>query len=377
MPLGVSRKGEKQNPTLKSGDFEMLEIICSRSGLKFEAENRRKKVHPAISYYTCHKNYDIRYPAIAVIERGKTEGWDSIEKFEEEIEKALNPEPQPRPDYDFEGAWAAEITGSDKKYRFERTFLTKVDEEGRFKRYSIIAEGDGIYETCYKSAKGNQTRRYWQVKNGELTQISLEEVEILFPEIKPVSVEGCVKVEKFFPENSPVEYEGQIYFVVRVDSVTHWEDEDGVAGTGYNNNDTYTVWEDTVFTSYLRPATSEESAQYEEIKQAKLVEETQEAERKEAVKRLKEIAKTITVSNGAITPESASYPNGKAFVLEQGYYQPNRLLVLEHNRLWSLRYNGRDGDDWSYNNVAGSCIGCYLEITPELKTEIEELIDKC
>jgi hypothetical protein len=30
----------------------MVEVICSRSGLAFEAENRRKKVHPAISCYT-------------------------------------------------------------------------------------------------------------------------------------------------------------------------------------------------------------------------------------------------------------------------------------------------------------------------------------
>ncbi len=242
----------------------MIEIICSRSGLKFEADSRRKKVHPDISYYTTHKNLDIRYPAIEVIERGKNEGWDTLEKFEEEIEKALNPEPKPRPDYDFEGAWVARIAGSDKHYRFNREFLTRVDTEGRFKRFAIAAAGDGIYESCYKSAKGNQTRRYWQVKDGEMVQIELKEVETLFPEIQPVSISGCICVEKYFPENSMVEHEGQLYVVVRVDSIEEWEDEDGIIGTGrhYDHN-VYIVWEQQKFTSYLRLATNEEKLIYE------------------------------------------------------------------------------------------------------------------
>lgn len=161
---------------------QLIEVVCSRSGLKFEAENRRKKVHPEIAYYTTHKNYDIRYTAIAVIEKGKAEGWGTIEKFEEEIQKALNPEPPTRPDYDFEGAWAAVIEGSNEKYRFNRVFLKAVDTEGRFKRYAFA--DNGIYECCYKSGKGNETRYYYRVENGTKQRIELEEVESLFPVIQ-------------------------------------------------------------------------------------------------------------------------------------------------------------------------------------------------
>lgn len=360
MPIGVVI-----NP-----EIEMVEVICSRSGLKFEAENRRKKVHPEISFYTTHKDWDFRYAAVAVIERGKAEGWDSIEKFKEEIKKALNPEPQPRPDYDFEGNWAAKITGSDIKYRFSRNFLTPVDKEGRFKRYNLAAAGDGIYETCYESAKGNKTRRYWRIENGELIDLQLEDVEKLFPEIVLSSIEGCIKVDKYFPEGSTVEHEGELYTVVRLDSVEQWEDEDGIAGTGRNYGGTHIVWEETQYTAYLRPATEEEIAEYNARKQAK-------AEKATAIARLIEIAKTITTENKA--PRVSDYPKGKEFVIRQGHFQANEVLLLEDDgdRLWYLIFNGRDGDDWRPNNVASAYIGRYLEISPDLRIEIEELLKKC
>lgn len=351
----------------------MVEIICSRSGLKFEAENRRKKVHPRINFYTSHKDWDLRYKAVAVIERGKAEGWDSFEKFEAEIQKALHPDPPPRPHYDFEGAWVARIVGSDRKYRFERDFLTPVDKEGRFKRYNLVAQGDGIYETCYESAKGNKTRRYWRVENGELVQISLEDVETLFPEIPeivPASVEGCLKVNKHFPEGTTIEHDGSIYFVVCLDSVDHWEDEDGIGGTGKYYGDSYIVWEKTEYTAYLRPATESEIAEYQARKQAEL-------SKKSAIARLHQIAEMI--GTGAEQPPRSNYPKGQQFVLRQGHFQANEVLLLESDsdRLWHLTYNGRDGDDWRPNNVAGTHIGRYLTISPDLRAEVEELLKQC
>jgi hypothetical protein len=44
----------------------MQSIVCKRSGLVFEAENRRKSVHPQISKYTSHKDMDVRYAPIVV-----------------------------------------------------------------------------------------------------------------------------------------------------------------------------------------------------------------------------------------------------------------------------------------------------------------------
>jgi hypothetical protein len=350
----------------------MVEIICKRSGLKFEAENRRKSVHPKISWYTTHRDYSIRYPAVAVIERGKQEGWDTLEKFEAEIQKALNPEPQPRPEYDFEGAWVAQITGSHSTYRFDRTFLEAIDSEGGFKRYNIKASGDGIYETCYKSAKGNETQHYYRVESGSLTEIELAEVEALFPEdeIAPqVSIEACISTERYLGKAGEiVEHEGKVYEIIRVDesskTVSEWDDFE----------DEHRSWKEPVYKSWLKEASAEVS---ETFLKAKAQTELESATKKIAIARLKEISSTITIENGSVAPEFAPYPTGKTFVVQQGHYQANHLLVLEDNRLWYLIYNGRDGDLWDLNNVENGYIGRWLEVSPELKAEIEELLNKC
>jgi hypothetical protein len=160
----------------------MIELICIKSGLKFLAENRRLKIHPEIAYFTSHSDWDFRYKvAIPVIERGKTEGWDTIDRFKREIAAAAAP--KPRPTYDFEGKWAAEIVGSDPQFRFERRFLTPVDTEGRFKRYHLAGR-EGFFETCYESGKGNQTRRFLRVTKGVVVEIERAEVEAAFPEIE-------------------------------------------------------------------------------------------------------------------------------------------------------------------------------------------------
>jgi hypothetical protein len=349
----------------------MIEIICSKSGLKFEAPNKRRKVHPEISWYTNHKDMDLRYKAIAVIERGKSEGWSTLEKFEEEIQKALNPEPQPRPDYDFEGDWVARITGNHSKYRFDREFLDAVDSEGRFKRYAIKCCENGIYETCYKSGKGNETRRYYRLEGGLLSEIQLEEVEAIFPKevAEEVALEDCIVTEGYLGETGGfVELEGQVYTIVWIETysktVSEWDDFE----------DEWRTRKEPVSKNWLRLAEPEQAEQF--LSEVRSQAEAAEA-LKNATRRLKEIAKKVTVSEGAISPKSAAYPNGRQFVLRQGYFQANELLVLEEStdRLWRLLYNNRDGDDWSYNNVEGY-IGCYLEIQPELKAEVESLLDQ-
>ena len=364
----------------------MKEVICSRSGLRFETENGRLKVHPQISYYTTHKNYDIRYPAIAVIERGKKEGWTTIERFLEEIEKALNPEPKPRPEYDFEGAYACRIVGAHPRCRFEREFLDPVDKEGRFKRYNLHAEPDGIYETVYKSAKGNATKHYYRFEAGALTELALSEVEELFPAIDPSATPdrgGCVLVEAWMGAlGSIVQYDfdgaqgrspnPQLWKVVEVKTLSGWEDEDGITGSGFYRGNAAIVSEWHEHKSYLRLATLAEIEQQERLDVEKEAAQNRTAEIKALWERVKGDA-------AAIYPQQADYPQGLSPVVQRGYFQDNRILVLEPStltqpaRIWSLLYNGRDGDEWSHNNVISQYIGCYLELTPEQEAEIRPL----
>lgn len=187
----------------------MVLITCSRSGLVFEAENKRTKIHPGISWYTAHRDTAVRYPAVAVIERGKTEGWDSIAKFKSEIEKALNPVPDPEPDWDLSTSdsttpdgygkakkgYIAKIVGSDSKFRYKREFLTEVKKDGRHRYFKLVE--DGVYQACSYSAKGNKHESWYQVVAGERVEITAGQVEDAFP---PVSSPNTETVEQIVEE---------------------------------------------------------------------------------------------------------------------------------------------------------------------------------
>lgn len=248
----------------------MIEIICKKSGLKFEAADRRTQIHPKILGYIKHENHDIRYQAISLIERGKAEGWHTIEKFEAEIQLALtNPTKQKRPTFNFEGAWVAKITGSSEQYRFTREFLVEVDTEGNNKRF--VFEGDGVYECCYACANGDRNRYYYNYSNGISTELTLTQVDELFPALepdKPVSVEGCIKVEKYLGAfGSKVEHDGSVFVVVRIDSIYYWEDDEGLSGSGDYYGDSCLVYDETKSTSFLRPATEEETKEFKQLRQ--------------------------------------------------------------------------------------------------------------
>lgn len=72
----------------------------------------------------------------------------------------------------------------------------------------------------------------------------------------------------------------------------------------------------------------------------------------------------------AIKPESAPYPSGKELIVEDGHLMPNKLIVQTKGEVWALKYNGRDGDDWSHNNVGGSWIGCYVPLDLQLQLDL-------
>jgi hypothetical protein len=252
----------------------MLEIICSRSGLVFEAENRRKKVHPAISYYTNHKDTGIRYPATRVIDQGSAEGWATLEEFEKAIAAVLNPEPEPEVEYAFEGAWVALITGFNDHYGYQREFLRAAKTEGRFK-YFWYPEA-GIVETCYKSAKGNDTRYFRLIEGGKevriLTEAEVDEMLGEAPEAPEAGVDRTFETNKSMGEVGQTVKVGEEYFViVNTSTVTTYHDEDGIAHTGGYPSGVYVLYEEYEVTTGVRNATAEEveAAQYEaEIKQA-------------------------------------------------------------------------------------------------------------
>lgn len=214
----------------------MVEITCKRSGLIFEAENRRKTVHPEISRYTSHKDMDLRYAAITVIERGKAEGWATIEQFLAAIAKGEEPEPEVECDWD--GAWLAKITGSDTQYRFSREFVaaTKSEERGKpgakfyRKYYRLAGLADGIYEGCYKSGKGNETRTYWKIESGVPQAIALAEVEAIYPLIES-NPDSIKVVHERFTIRELIEREGQWYEVIAVHA-NYYNDDGEEVGEG-------------------------------------------------------------------------------------------------------------------------------------------------
>lgn len=84
--------------------------------------------------------------------------------------------------------------------------------------------------------------------------------------------------------------------------------------------------------------------------------------------RYQRVFEAIANDPDAIKPESAPYPSGKEFVIDEGY--PSNLIVQTTQELWALKYNGHALNDWSHNNVGGSWIGCYVPLTLQLQLDL-------
>lgn len=343
-------------------------VICARSGLAFEADSKRKKVHPAIRHYTSHKDTNIRYPAIAVIEQGKKEGWDSLEKFQAEIKKALNPPLTPPVEYDFEGYWAAKITGYSKQYDYEREFLTPVEEVGRFRRYRLTEEG--CYQTCYRSAKGNETRIFWQVTGGVLEEISPEQLESVLG--KRIDVEKpergeLIETKRLLGDiGETVQFNARWVTITAVEMIALYRDEETGITSTYYPEDSSEVIEIETYRTWVEPATAEQVAECQAIDKIK-------AYATKAVIELKEIDSTEQWEK----PEQAN-PQGlkislrdKTLGYDSSYLQVDRSARL----LWRVVYNNRDGDLWSMNNLDGHSIAKCRPLTPELEAELDTIAE--
>ena len=74
-------------------------------------------------------------------------------------------------------------------------------------------------------------------------------------------------------------------------------------------------------------------------------------------------------------PDRKDAPPGEKIWVDSSSsnYGGGTWVILEPNGdyLWYLRGNSADGDNWSYNNVAGHAIGYRLPLTEEIKTILE------
>ena len=347
---------------VKFGD--LVEQVCPRSGLVFQVaieDQRVGAIHPEISWYTQHSNTEVRYPAVMAIEQGKSEGLKTWAEFKARIKQALNPEPEVEPDYDFEGAWAAKIDGADAQYRFKRDWLDAVEKGERRKKFNLAAEGDGYFEVCYKSRKGNESRYYYRQVDGKREEITLQDLEAAFP--AETAPEDCKEIKEFInKEGSTVIYQGELVTIVKVTSFDKkrqvWDDfEDDWEWEHYSD---YVTW--------YRLATQEESEIFNRKADLK-------AGVKSAQSEIHQIYSEVSKQKGE-SPRS-EYPSGKRFYLSAGVWNPGHAFVQEEgtNYLWSLKHNFKDGDDWSYNNVGGAYIGLRW-ISEELSEKFNKLVDR-
>lgn len=72
-------------------------------------------------------------------------------------------------------------------------------------------------------------------------------------------------------------------------------------------------------------------------------------------------------------PDGMNTPEGERILDTQDIYGGGDWFVLGVEWIWYIRNNGRDGDDWSLNNVrtgGAGAIGWRLPYTPQLESEV-------
>ena len=399
----------------------MVEVTCKFSKIKFEAATKRTQVHPAIATWKQEANKRGWYSRFfEAIEFGLSKGFDSVNQFEEVLQKASCDEPleTPPPAPHCLRDTLNFLLGESE--REEGSFLKKLQainsrhESG----YSLVGQfldldsnlklEDGIYFDCAATTKSSNDVRKGRKAYSYYTLFALEQGQALIllrfsgrrldecPELKQawqiaqnrglidqavqahheeqqLEVLKRLATAKFSSSKSlgasstVVEREGRSLYVLAVDSVSYYEDDDGVSHTS-PPRDGYML-EHTEYTYYCREATDVEIV-------AKLDEKRQKAELSQALLRLKEIAFS----------DVRQFPRPQASVPQQGthisyrdrkfsYDSPYLQIDQTNGLLWSIFYNGRDGDDWSYNNY-GNYVASFQPLTPELASEVQACVSQ-
>lgn len=127
-------------------------------------------------------------------------------------------------------------------------------------------------------------------------------------------------------------------------------------------------------TIWVKPADSDDTARFE-------AEELLRKSRSAAIDRLEEIAKEIQ-KKGQM-PSGKHRLSGKAMYLpgtkRHVLYGGGSWFVINGSKIWYVRNNGADGDDWSHNNVetgGAGAMGWAIPYDEALAIEIDTLWEK-
>lgn len=101
----------------------------------------------------------------------------------------------------------------------------------------------------------------------------------------------------------------------------------------------------------------------------------QERKRRQEMKRFKSRIAEIIMKDG-IKPDGDNHPEGECVLDTQNIYGGGDWFVIGEDRIWYVRNNGMDGDNWSYNNVrtgGAGAIGWYIPMDTDIEDMLRDL----
>ena len=82
------------------------------------------------------------------------------------------------------------------------------------------------------------------------------------------------------------------------------------------------------------------------------------------------------IRGNGIQPDGDNSPEGERVLDTQDIYGGGSWFVIGPERIWYIRNNGMDGDNWSYNNVrtgGAGAIGWYIPFDEEIAGQLRTL----
>ena len=237
----------------------LVKIKCKRSGIEFEvpiSDAQKIKVHPLVREALA--NADRYLEIVTIIEKKKWESKEAllaalrdyynpeINNIAEGYELSLSDTGHSAPS--FRKAWVALLKGPDPKYGFAREFLSENKKDGRNRIFSLVEPG--FYQAKEYSDVGNPYSYFFKIdEHGNKFEIEEEEIKRLIGWTEPtknkVDLEACLKFKGLSgcAVGDVVKVNGVSKIIVKVESITRWEDNDGIRGEGEYQGDAGLVYE--------------------------------------------------------------------------------------------------------------------------------------
>ncbi len=170
------------------------------------------------------------------------------------------------------------------------------------------------------------------------------------------------------PKEGQVINRGDQYMVVTDSSSGRYfgEDASSLGGSDYNR------WQ---FRVKARPATDEEAAPLKAKEAEQKAQEQHEAFMLNGKKALSALGKQI--QKEGVLADKGSVADGDIVHDTFDIYGGGERIVIGSDKIWSIRNNGMDGDDWSANNIStggAGAIGWFAPKTPELERKIRNAV---